>query len=215
MSTCAGSWYNPAMQKAKMAIFDLDHTLFDTTAFKKDIFSALKKSGVSGTAIQGSFDSFMAAHGGNYDMLGHCEELREKRQLDSLDAIHAFLASPWEQHLIAGAKEVLKELRERGYRLVLLTKGSERFQKTKIAQTGLAPFFDEIRIVPELKEEELAKMNLPERSYFINDSVPETDRVRRAHPNLRYILFKSCSINETPSNIPVIRKLRTLLDMLH
>jgi putative hydrolase of the HAD superfamily len=51
--------------------------------------------------------------------------------------------------LVAGAIETLSAFRARGHRLALLTKGDEAVQEQRIEQSGLRPYFDLVRIVPE------------------------------------------------------------------
>jgi FMN phosphatase YigB (HAD superfamily) len=199
--------------KKPWIIFDLDHTLFDTTEFKKDIFATLKAYGVNNTTAQSSFKEFVARHDGNYDILSHCEELLQKKHLASLDEVRAFLASPLEQHLFRDAKKILRELRARGYYLVLLTKGIERFQNFKIERTGLKYFFAAIKIVEREKEKGLAKLSPPNGSYFVNDREDETERVMHAYPNLEYILFTNPN-KKTEGPQTSIRKITSLQELL-
>jgi putative hydrolase of the HAD superfamily len=51
--------------------------------------------------------------------------------------------------LVAGAIETLSAFRARGHRLALLTKGDEGVQERRIEQSGLRPYFDLVRIVPD------------------------------------------------------------------
>ncbi|MBM3257362.1 MAG: hypothetical protein FJY98_03525 [Candidatus Liptonbacteria bacterium] len=195
----------------KVAIFDLDHTLLDTTGLRKEMLQILQGCGLTTAEAKSSLQDFMDNHEGNYDMLGHCEELIKDKKISSLDKIHTFLSSSFEKHIIQDAKEVLRELKKRNYYLILLTKGIERFQKTKLAQTGLANLFDEIRIVAKFKEEALETINVPAGSYFINDKREESERVMRVHPHLKYILFGKTDASET---IIQITRLSELLDLL-
>ena len=48
--------------------------------------------------------------------------------------------------------EVLTELKQRGHRLVLLTKGDLLDQESKLARSGLGDFFDHVEIVSEKDE---------------------------------------------------------------
>jgi putative hydrolase of the HAD superfamily len=53
-------------------------------------------------------------------------------------------------HLLPGAVETLKCVRERGYRTALVTNGASEMQRDKIGRFGLAPYFDAIAIEGEL-----------------------------------------------------------------
>jgi putative hydrolase of the HAD superfamily len=54
-----------------------------------------------------------------------------------------------EAPLLPHARETLAELRARGFRLALLTKGDSRLQRRRIEQSGLAPFFDLVEVVDQ------------------------------------------------------------------
>ena len=204
--------------KKPWIIFDLDHTLFDTTEFKKEIFAVFKACSVDEAIAKSSFDAFTKGHEGNYDMLAHCEELLKKKHIRSLDKVIAFLKSPLEKHLIKDVEETLHELRARGHRLILLTKGIERFQLTKIQQAGITSSFDEIRIVYRLKEEELRKLALPKGSYFVNDNWQETERIMNAYPALHYVLFapshKAIPQNKNRVSFTIVQELHQILELV-
>lgn len=51
--------------------------------------------------------------------------------------------------LLPRARETLAELRSRGFRLALLTKGDSSLQRRRVEQSGLSPLFDVIEIVDE------------------------------------------------------------------
>ena len=54
--------------------------------------------------------------------------------------------------LLPGVAEVLPELRRRGHRLLLLTKGDLFDQESKLARSGLGHLFDHVEIVSEKDE---------------------------------------------------------------
>jgi putative hydrolase of the HAD superfamily len=54
--------------------------------------------------------------------------------------------------LLPGVAEVLPELRQRGHRLMLLTKGDLFDQESKLARSGLGDLFDHVEIVSEKDE---------------------------------------------------------------
>ena len=53
---------------------------------------------------------------------------------------------------LPGVVEVLTELRRRGHRLLLLTKGDLFDQESKLARSGLGDFFDHVEVVSEKDE---------------------------------------------------------------
>jgi putative hydrolase of the HAD superfamily len=60
--------------------------------------------------------------------------------------------------LIEGAREVLETLRARDHELWLITKGNLFDQESKIARSGLEPFFDRVEIVSEKDERTYRKL---------------------------------------------------------
>lgn len=63
------------------------------------------------------------------------------------EAAHAVFST--DAPLMASARATLSRLTRRGARLALLTKGDLTVQKRRLAHSGLAAFFDEVRIVTE------------------------------------------------------------------
>jgi len=57
--------------------------------------------------------------------------------------------------LVPLAREALSALKARGFLLALLTKGDRELQQRRIEQSGLAPFFDLISIVPQKTPESI------------------------------------------------------------
>ena len=84
-------------------------------------------------------------------------------------------------HLFPGSVEALQHLRERGFRLALITNGSSESQRHKIDRFGLAPFFEYIVVEGEFgagKPDErvyrhvLDQLNLrPEEAWMIGDNL--------------------------------------------
>lgn len=78
--------------------------------------------------------------------------------------------------LIESARETLTELRDRGYRLALLTKGDPGVQRRRVEESGLAPLFDAVEIVerktPQAIRELLGRLDAePERALSVGNSV--------------------------------------------
>ncbi|UOQ71130.1 HAD family hydrolase [Hymenobacter cellulosilyticus] len=77
---------------------------------------------------------------------------------------------------LPGVVEVLTELRRRGHRLMVLTKGDLFDQESKLARSGLGDFFDYVEIVSEKDEATyqrlLARYNaLPGEFFMIGNSL--------------------------------------------
>lgn len=78
--------------------------------------------------------------------------------------------------LAPGAREILEQLRPH-YRLILMTKGDEAVQRKRIADSGLARYFDVIRIVKEKDQETFRRIAAdagvtPRQCWSVGNSLP-------------------------------------------
>jgi putative hydrolase of the HAD superfamily len=78
--------------------------------------------------------------------------------------------------LVPFAREALTALKARGYLLALLTKGDPALQRRRIDQSGLAPFFDSIKVVghktPEVIASMLKKLGVnPDSAWSVGNSL--------------------------------------------
>jgi putative hydrolase of the HAD superfamily len=79
--------------------------------------------------------------------------------------------------LMPYARETLESLRDRGFQLILLTKGDPGLQRQRVEQSGLGPMFDVIEIVdaktPDAFASVLAKAQIaPEDALSVGNSIP-------------------------------------------
>ena len=75
---------------------------------------------------------------------------------------------------LTGAADLCRELRERGYDLYIVTNGIEKTQKSRLARSGLLPFFTEIFVSETIGHQK------PKREYFdyVLSHIGEKDRKR-------------------------------------
>lgn len=119
----------------------------------------------------------------------------------SLEALteHFFTQAWTTPMLFSGVKEMLHTLRQQGWTLGLVTNGSGRLQRQKIANTDLAEYFDHIVISDEFGRHKpdvsifqhmLERLNLdPQQSWFIGDR-PDADMLGAYHTGLRAIWIR-------------------------
>lgn len=203
-------------------IFDLDHTLFDTRAFKRDIFHLLKKYGISEEAFRASYNEYVGARNLNYDLERHVLLLCKKYDINFSEIkakIKDFLRASFTKYLRDDALSVLETLQQREHQLILITKGYPKFQRIKIKQSGLEDVFkNNIFVCKEKKEEILAKLDLSGTVYFINDQWHETERIKTQFPLLNYILYVRPDADEFYKSemvsIPRVKDFKELLDFL-
>ncbi|HLO75487.1 MAG TPA: HAD family hydrolase [Magnetospirillum sp.] len=79
-------------------------------------------------------------------------------------------------HVLEGVAETLAEVRDQGFRLVLITKGDLFDQESKLARSGLAELFHAVEIVSEKDEATYARVlarhgDGPGRAVMVGNSV--------------------------------------------
>lgn len=151
------------MTALRAVCFDLDGTLFDHRGSARDGVTAfLRRLGVPATET--ALAAWSAAEEEQFERwrAGRTTFAEQRRQrlrtvlpplgsrppeddegLDALfdDYLHAYRAA-W--RLFPGTRSLLRDLRAQGYRLGLLTNGTEEQQLDKLARTGLDGAFDAV-----------------------------------------------------------------------
>jgi putative hydrolase of the HAD superfamily len=82
-----------------------------------------------------------------YEAVCRAQGLPVDRAVSAAVAAAAQTVFEREAPLLPHAKETLTELRARGFRLALLTKGDSELQRRRIEQSGLAPLFEVVEVV--------------------------------------------------------------------
>lgn len=182
-------------------IFDLDHTLFRTNAFKADLFKVFDELGVARGVVETSyFEYCKKENGGAYDFLGHCEKIVLKGIRLDLDnaqkAYSQFLEKlDFSKYLEDGAFDFFKKQKSMDRELILLTKGGEKVQQLKFERSGLGGYFDKFFVCRDTKLPVLSKINLEKGDLIINDLVEETLQIKETYPQLDFIVLDLEQIN--------------------
>jgi putative hydrolase of the HAD superfamily len=176
-------------------IFDGDDTLWRTEQLYDDARSRIRKI-VSETGIDGSdwerlerkldvenvatlgfgVDRFPTSCIQAYEELCH----RSGTQIDALisSQVREAAVSPFKRDpaVVPGALETLISLRSQGVRLALLSKGVLKLQLRRIKASGLASYFDTIKIVtektPDVIRDVLSTLRVkPELAWMVGNSI--------------------------------------------
>ena len=121
-------------------------------------------------------------------------------------------------HPFAGADRALAKLREKGLRLVLVTKGSATEQTAKLERSGLAEHFDTVAVLAHKNADAYRRLFRdlgvePERFVMFGDSVAnDVEPVLEAGGHA--VLFGAADA-ERPAGVPVVPYLWRLPDLLH
>lgn len=137
-------------------IFDLDYTLLDTTLLKKCLAAALELEVIEFLQQEKKWFVVMGRH---YNPNVHLELLIDEGLIDQRKAdllkikLNNFLLAI-DECLFEGVEDLLSELKKRGDKLVLISKGDAEWQKMKINGSKiLKQYFDDILIEENDKTE--------------------------------------------------------------
>lgn len=178
-----------------MIILDLDYTLFDAAAFKRDIAGAF---GVQESVFNSTLQKYFKDKGIHFNPYTHLELLvkngfvHEEKELEAVDNLKKLLARA-DRYLLDGAEQALRDLKQNGFQLVLLTHGDKHWQGSKIGGLGISGYFSRITIAEGDKVDEmdfLDDLGAGEEVVFINDDPEELYHMSRQYPKAKTYLVK-------------------------
>lgn len=164
-------------------IFDLDHTLYNTSRLKKAMMASVRSFGIDEKLWLETYQAVIRKNrrGYDYDVKKHSRLLAktvnasgaliEKKQLAVLKRGRRFL--------YRDAENFLKFLRAKKIKLFLLTLGNVEWQKEKISHLKITKYFDKI-ILTYLHKKYL-KFDFPgprNKWIFINDNPGEIKELK-------------------------------------
>ncbi len=131
---------------------DFDYTLFDTHAFREELYKILEQNGLDKTYL-----ALTPEQKNNEQKLLNIRELFTNLSISKNIPIESFLVpldelySRCEEFVYDDTVEFLKYLKSKNHKLFILTWGEKEFQKEKIKASKLYDFFDEIIYAEQLK----------------------------------------------------------------
>ena len=167
-------------------LFDLDHVLLDIERFKKDkseIFGLTKEE----NERQG-YELFKK-HGVGYNPYKHIKFLKESGHIKT-DEEEKYITEKFQEivkntddYLFSGAEDTLAYLKNKGYKMILMTFGDPQMQQPKIDSSCIKKYFE--KIICEEKDKtqndflkELANSN--EEVLIINDRADQSLAMQKA-----------------------------------
>lgn len=183
----------------KKVIIDFDDTLFNTQALKLELARVFGKFGISQEKFAETYQKVYQDQNGRaqYDLIRHLDllvfpALNKEQALSEINQLLKGLR-------LAGVPEFLSALKQKGFYLILLSLGGERFQKQKIEAAGIKNYFDEIITVDEPKIKVMKQLigSSAGEIIFINDKIKETQEIAAAFPKIKAVL-------KTRKDIPLV-----------
>lgn len=178
-------------------IFDLDHTLLDTTAFKEALLSAVTACGPSRGEYEDAYRQVVRRDGKVYDYdpdahiaLMHDSFADDAARTAARRGIDAVLRRTAE-FLFPGVPELLRDLRRRGVRLTLLTLGNREWQQMKVRHSGVDDLFDEVITTDGDKVGLMRRLGSKgQPTIIVNDNGAEMEAMMEDAPGLTYFLMR-------------------------
>lgn len=224
------------MRKYDFLFFDLDNTLWDfSTNARAALLVTLEELNFIGDLI--SFDDYFQVYEEINDSLW--VDYRNKRVTKQVLIVERFSRSltafnitnkNWndinslylenmgkQTNLFPGTLETLQYLKEKGYKMHIITNGFKEVQYSKIQNTGLSPFIDKVFVSEEIQtnkphreifEHALKSTNaLKKKSIMIGDSW-EIDIEGARNFGMDQIMV----LNEGKNKVPEVIKMKLLAD---
>lgn len=156
--------------------FDFDRTIFNTEAFQKEIYRLLKEYNIPIDL----FDKIKLKNKDNgFNIFIILEEIKKiyTFNTDLYTELNKLLECD-DMFVFDDVENLLKYLKNANYKLFILTKGNENFQKIKITNTRIANYFDNIIITNKHKGD----LNLDYNAIFVDDSLEEIESILKNNP---------------------------------
>src|SRR3989339_1200259 len=164
---------------------DWDDTVYNTVAFKADIFGIFAKHGANEKDIKETFLKSLctvAPHQYDYTFEEHTQFLRDLGY-NLPDTVEAELNALFSKnYLFPDTVMFLEFLKSISDKVVLLSAGDKTFQLNKIRDSGISDRFDELVILSGNKEKYLGDNYNNNKIFFINDNLRENLSVKQEVP---------------------------------
>ena len=175
-----------------MLIFlDFDDVLFNTRKFKDDYFDLFKKRGVTKDVFEKFYyDPLDKRNTKSYSPIGHIKRVCRQAQLNYSEFeedVMQFTRNT-DRYVFNDTIKFLENFSKK--ELCLISFSKTNFQKSKIFNSGITKYFNQIEIVDELKGKAIKKIiklkssDISERIYFIDDRVEHLTDAKIKNPNI-------------------------------
>lgn len=185
---------------------DFDRTLFNTDLFLKDFKKIFNNYGISNVF----FDECVSKMNNGFDYRLIITEFKKNNDLNNnIYSDIDFLFKNICNYLYDDTVQLLKYLKEKQYKLFLLTRGNLDIQKMKIANSKIENYFEEIIITLKHKGD----LNIDySNSIFIDDNYNELESILLNNPlKVIYLVRKDAKYINNVNGI-LVTSLKEIID---
>ncbi|MFC1678499.1 HAD family hydrolase [Patescibacteria group bacterium] len=187
-------------------VFDLDYTLLNTLRFEEELAKALT---LDFEEYRQSSKKYFDVQGINYNaykhigFLLHDDKLTKQQNSVIKNNILTLLKST-NDYLFGEAEDLLKNIKEAGHKIILLTLGDPVWQGMKINYLKINKYFDKIMLTDKDKEKVIDFLkNEKERVILVNDNAQESLKIKKVLGNIRIILIKGPHSKNIKHNLKI------------
>jgi FMN phosphatase YigB (HAD superfamily) len=184
-----------------MKIFiDFDDVVFNTKKFISDYKKLFQKYGVTQKIFQENYYGYpQKGKGGKlkkYNPETHIKILEKKMGIDlkNLEKEVENFVKKSKRYIFADAQKFLCKFKRKN--LFLVSYGENSFQQKKIANSGVAQYFQKIIISDKLKAKEIEniskelQLEISNQDFFLDDRIEQIENVKKNYPQITTILIK-------------------------
>ena len=191
-------------------IIDFDHTLFNTTRFKKELARSTRKLGIGPelwlSTYKKTIERVKDAY--DYNARAHSQILSKKTGIPApvIEKRLKLVLPKSEKFLYPDTKAFLKFLKNKGDKIILLTLGNIGWQKEKIKNIKIKKYFD--KLIYTYWHKKYLKINLkssPKNWIFINDDPGEITELKKIFPQSAFLRIERKEGKKFPKKIDKIK----------
>lgn len=162
-------------------IFDLDYTLLDTEKVKH---AWAKAFGVSYEVFSESFLELYKKDKVVYKINDHLNYLIKNKKINKNEKEEIKkrvekILKDMDRYLLQCAFSLIKNLKENGHKLILITFGCKRWQRQKVDNLSIKKYFDKIIYTDQDKRKHLSFLkNTGEKILVVNDNAREIFQIK-------------------------------------
>lgn len=183
---------------------DFDKTLFDRDKFLEDFYCLIEKCGISRDKFNEYQNQFK-----NFNPRGVLDLIDKEEGIDKhvYSKVEKLIGSS-SKYLFSDTIPFLKYLKNKKYPVIILTKGDYNFQMSKIVNSHINEYYDEIMITDKHKGElDIDYAN----GIFIDDRIAEIKSIMANNP-MRIISIQRNGIINSEVDVETVNSLNELIN---
>lgn len=208
-------------------VLEFDHTLFDTSQFKKDLSGSLESLGVNTELFWQTYPKARNTGDGKamYRLERHIELLQpftNRSQEEMLDVMRRVLANS-HKYLYPDTLDFLNRMLSLNINLTLLSFGNPEFQRAKVQASGIEWFFKDVHFTDLKRTDILYSLfgTVQPRMFFLTSKLEEVNSISSSFPHVIPVIKRRTEVplltyrNAGYLNFEHLKEVRDYLTIVH